>query len=178
MRSDDPAPADPEGARFDIDVERLRRITEMPLANLRFSLWWIRKTFFSRPRSRGDYLVVPLSKTELKELFGRNFFEPGWETFYQYRNEILNVRRVEYDDEHAPPIEWWQVHIRGYRHEPTRAEDPGEVQLTSHFEPEPVEYPDAHVGKDYIDLDRGMDVLRGLLDDHDVDYEYVTAGSW
>lgn len=120
-------------------------------------------------------MIVPHSKPELRELFGRNYFEPGWETSYQYRNELLNYRRVEYDDEQFPAIDWWQVHIRGYPHDSDGNDASSQVELTAHYEPEPVEYPDAHVSTDYIDLDRGMESMQEVLDARDIDYEFVPA---
>lgn len=166
-------PADTETSRFRPSLDRIKRIADAPLSNLRLSGWWIRKTFFTRPRSATDFVRVSRSKPELRELFGRNYFEPGWETSYQFRNEILNYRRVEYDGRDRPPIDWWQVHIRGYPIPPGAGKDATEIELTAHYEPEPVEHPDAHVGKGYIDLHRGMEVMRDILDDNDVDYEYV-----
>lgn len=169
-------PTDSESSRFEFDIERLKGIADAPFNFLRFSLWWIRKTFFTRPRSKTDSLVVSRSKPEIKELFGRHYFEPGWETSYQYRNEILNYRRVEYDADREPPLEWWQVHIRGYAHPPGSGRTSSKVELTAHYEPEPVEHPDAHVSKNHIVLDRGMEAMRAVLDENDVEYELVPAG--
>lgn len=166
-------PTETEPSRFEPSMDRIKRIAEAPYANLRLSGWWIRKTFFTRPRSNTDLLRVPLAKPELRELFGHNYFEPGWETSYQFRNEIFNVRRVEYDAEEHPPLDWWQVHIRGYPLPPEQGEAAHQLELTAHYEPEPVEHPDAHISKEYIDSTRGMEAMRQILDDNDVEYDYV-----
>lgn len=162
-----------DGFRFDTDLARLRRIAETPLKNLRFSLWWIRKTFFTKQRSTTDSVIVARSKSELKELFGERFFEPGWETSYHYKNEILNYRRVEYDDEQSPPIAWWQTHIRGYPYNPGTDPEAGQVELEAHYEPEPVEHPAAHLSEQHIDVQTGMEAMQAVLDGCDIDYEYV-----
>lgn len=122
-------PAGMDGTRFDTDRGRLRHIAEAPLKNLRFSLWWIRKTFFTKQRSTTDSVIVSRTKPELKELFGEHFSEPCWETSYHYKHEILNYRRVQYDDEQSPPIEWWQVHIRGYTYATNASTESTQVEL-------------------------------------------------
>ena len=146
-------------------VDRLRHLHTAPLNNLRHSLWWVRKTFFTKPRSVTAAYIVDLTKPEIVGLFGRNYFEPGWELSYNYLGEVLNLRRVEYVDD--GPHDWWQVHIRGYPHRD------GGIELTAHFETDPSEHPDAHVRLYGLDVDYGMEVIRTILEDEGVDYRYL-----
>lgn len=167
------ATTDAETASFELSLDRLRGLLDAPLANLRLSGWWIRKTFFTRPRSKTDWILVELSKPEIRELFGRSYFEPGWETSFHFRREIINYRRVEYDAGRHSGIDWWQVHIRGYPHHPGAGEAATEIELTAHYEPEPIEHPDAHIRLERIDIDRGMESMMAILDEGGIDYEYV-----
>lgn len=147
-------------------LERLSHVHEAPLLNARKSLWWLRKTFFTRPRSECPAFRIPAGKAELVRLLGRHHFSPGWELSYNYHGEVLNMRRAEYHD-HASGRVWWQVHVRGY-------EGPdGTLELTSHFETDPSEHPDAHVRLVGLDVGRGMCELRRILEANDVAYEVV-----
>lgn len=146
-------------------IDNLRHLVDVPLLNLRRSIWWIRKTFFTRPRSNAPSIVVPLSDAETTHMLGRHYFEPGWEMSYHYRGEILNLRRVEYVD-HPSGFEWWQVHIRGYYH-------PDGIELAAHFETEPSEHPGAHIDLFGLDVDRGMETLMDLLDTEEIEYDSV-----
>lgn len=145
--------------------DRLRHIHEAPLKNLRRSFWWIRKTFFTKPRSRTPAFLVDLTKPELVEFFGRRHFDPGWELSYNYHGEVLNVRRVEYRDHER--FSWWQVHIRGYHHES------GGLELTAHYETAPSEHPDAHIDLYGLDVEKGMSIIEGILDEGGIDYEVI-----
>lgn len=163
---------------FRPSIARIRELPTAPIGNLRRTYWWLRKTFFTRPRSRSDSVVVRLSPKTIKSRLGKRYFEPGWEFSYQYRDEILNMRRVEYDDalsnytsEVPSHLDWWQVHIRGYPY-PSDSSSPKHLELTAHFEPEPTEYPDEHVSKRYIDLDRGMETLLEILDNTNTNYRF------
>lgn len=147
--------------------DRLRHIHQAPLANLRRSIWWVRKTFFTKPRRDTAAFHVDVTKPEVVRLFGRRHFEPGWELSYNYLGEILNLRRVEYDDDGL--YDWWQVHIRGY----PLAD--GGIELTAHFETDPSEHPDAHVRLYGLDVERGMEVVGEILDDEAVEYRYLEA---
>jgi len=117
---------------------------------------------------------VPLSEAEIIELLGREYFEPGWELSYSYRNETINLRRVEFRDDHPdhPEFHWWQVHVRGYRHGPAGASS---FELAAHFELEPTEYPRSHVEHVGLEIRRGAVAIRDILEAHDVDYEYRYA---
>ena len=167
--------------QFKPSIDRIRNITSAPLTNLRLVLWWLRNTFWTRPRSKSTSVVVALSKSELTARLGKSHFEPGWELSYQYRGEILNLRRVEYSRDHkwietSPDINWWQVHIRGYDVPRETPGDPSKLELTAHFEPEPTEHPDAHVRLDHIDGERGMSVLTSFLDEQNIEYESYFKG--
>ena len=134
---------------------------------LRRSVWWLRKTFFTRKKTDNPFLVVEMSKGEAQAFFGERHFEPGWEMSYSYQGEILNLRRVVHAHVPAfPDLSWWQVHIRGYRH----ADPPG-LELTAHFETEPAENPREHVAQVGIDVPRGNGIMRRMLDDAGIDYE-------
>jgi len=152
------------GYRLKDFLERLRHLPGTPLASLRRSVWWIRKTFFTRPRPGNPGYVVPLTEDDVKRLLGRHYFDPGWEFSYSHRREVVNLRRVEfYDHPDYPEYEWWQVHIRGYDH-------PEGIERTAHFETEPTESPDTHIEEFGLELDRGTDALRAVLEDEGIDY--------
>lgn len=142
--------------------DRLRHIHEAPLKNFQRSFWWIRKTFFTKPRTPTPSFVVEMTKPEVVRLFGNRHFEPGWELSYNYHGEVLNLRRVI----HVPDgrYDWWQVHIRGFNH-------PKGIELTAHYETEPSEHPDAHINLHGIDTAHGMQVTKGILDDEEVDFQ-------
>ncbi len=148
--------------------DRLRHIHEAPLQNLRRSYWWVRNTFFTRPRSETPAYLVEATKPEVHRLFGRQYFEPNWELSYNYHGEILNLRRVVFAEE--PEYDWWQVHVRGYEH--------GEsgIELTAHYETEPAQHPDAHVDLHGLDVDHGMDVIEDILEAESVPYELLEPG--
>lgn len=144
--------------------ERLSNLSDMPLRGLRSSLWWVRKTFFVKPRSDCPSLVANCSEEKANRYLGRNYFEPGWELSYYYRGEALNLRRVEYIPDHPMEYSWWQVHIRGYPH-------PDGFELTAHFETDPSEHPNAHIEQVGLEEERGMEELRSILDAEGVEYE-------
>lgn len=146
-------------------IDRLKTIHRAPLRNLRHSIWWIRKTFFTKKRSPTPALLVDMTKAEVVRTFGRHYFEPGWELSYNYLGEVLNVRRIQWVDHEQ--YNWWQVHIRGYLH------DDGGIELTAHYETEPSEHPDAHIDLYGLDIDHGMDVIQGILDSEEVDFQYL-----
>lgn len=148
--------------------DRLTHIHEAPLKNLRRSYWWVRKTFFTRPRSETPAYLVKASKAEVERLFGSHYFEPNWELSYNYHGEVLNLRRVEYSGDSE--YDWWQVHIRGYEH--------GEsgIELTAHYETEPAEHPDAHIDLHGLDVEYGMDEIEEILESESVPYESLEPG--
>ena len=131
--------------RLSTDLKRIRHLPEGPLKAVRLSLWWLRKTFFTKPKPDNPAVFVRLTNQELVELLGREYFEPGWELSYSYRNETLNLRRVEYVAAHPLGYEWWQVHLRGYLHEAGSRFEEDTFELAAHFEVEPTEYPSAHI---------------------------------
>jgi len=154
---------------FDTDLGRLRHLPEAPLRTLKWSFWWLRKTFFSKPKPENPAVVVDMDESAAEAFLGAHFFEPGWEMSYHYHNEIVNVRRVRYLDDHPSGLHWWQTHIRGYTH-------PDGLELTAHLEPEPAEHPDAHLDGEFIDVSRGNATLVGLLREADVEFRRI--GDW
>jgi len=154
---------------FDFDTDRLRHLPETPLRALRHSFWWIRKTFFSKPKPSNPAVVIDMSESETEAFLGERFFEPGWEMSYHYHNEVVNVRRVQYLDDQPSGLRWWQTHIRGYPH-------PDGLELTAHLEPEPAEHPDAHLDGEFIDVPRGNATLVGILEEEGVTFERI--GTW
>lgn len=143
-----------------------RQIRHLPLKSLRGSLWWLRKLCFTRSRPLKPSIVVPQSKKAITGLLSRNDFKPGWIVSYNYRDEILNLRRIEHLA-HPSGIEWWQVHIRGYDHSDG-------IELTAHFEPEPRRHPHAHITLSGLDIDYGMEILLEILDRQQIDYDWFS----
>lgn len=142
--------------------DRLRHIHKAPLRNLRLSLWWIRKTFFTKPRTPTPSYAIDMQKPEIVRMFGRRHFEPGWELSYNYHGEILNLRRIVYVDNEK--YQWWQVHVRGYTYKKG-------IELTAHYETEPAEHPDAHINLHGIDVSHGMSVVKDILESENIDYQ-------
>jgi hypothetical protein len=163
-------------AELSTDLERIRHLPEGPAKMARFALWWLRKTVFTKAKPDNPAFFVTLSESELLEVFGGAYFEPNWELSYSYRNETLNLRRVEYVSDHTdyPEYRWWQVHIRGYEHDSTVGEV-STFELAAHYELEPTEYPRGHVEHVGLEIRRGAIAVRDVLDAHDVDYEYRYA---
>lgn len=152
--------APPVQAAYSV-FDRLLHIHETPLKNLRQSYWWIRKTFFTRPRTPTPSYLVDLDKPAALEVLGQRHFEPGWTFSYNYHGEVLNVRRGEYvDGEYT----WWQTHVRGYDH-------PEGIELTAHYETDPAEHPDAHIDLHGLDVDHGMAEIKQILDERGVEYQ-------
>lgn len=160
LRTDAITASQPVKAAYSV-YDRLRHIHEAPLRNFRHSYWWVRKTFFTKPRSPTPSFLIDMEKPEILRVFGGHFFEPGWELSYNYHGEVLNIRRVEYRDDVERP--WWQVHIRGFPH-------PEGTEITAHYETEPTEHPDAHIGLHGLDVPNGMRVVRGILEEESIDY--------
>lgn len=150
------------GLLFPTFVGQIRYLQRVPLRSFHLSLWWIRKGWFTRPRPLEPSVVVPLPEEAVTRLLDQNDFEPGWPLSYNYRDEIFNLRRVEYVD-HPSGFEWWQVHIRGYNH-------PDGIEVAAHFEPEPRKHPRAHITLFGLDVDRGMETLTMLLDEDEIEY--------
>lgn len=153
----------PTGATT-ISIATAQQIRQLSLKSLRGGFWWLRKLCFTRPRSLEPSIVVSESKEAILSLLSRNDFVPGWTVSYNYRDEILNLRRIE-RLAHPSGLEWWQIHIRGYDH-------PDGVELTAHFEPEPRRHPRAHINLFGLEIDRGMDTLLDLLDHQRIDYDW------
>ncbi|WP_318570073.1 hypothetical protein [Salinigranum marinum] len=160
-----------DSPRLGTDPGRIKAVPQVAEQLLR-SYWWLRKTVFTHEKTDNPYLVVELTKAAAQRFFGERNFEPGWEMSYSFRGEILNLRRVEWAHVPAyPDLQWWQVHIRGYRHD-----DPPGLELTAHFEAEPAEHPKEHIDHVGIDVPRGNGVLRRLLDEGGV--EYTLSDDW
>jgi hypothetical protein len=85
---------------FSTDIDRPRHLPEGPLKTAKFSLWWVRETFFSKDKPPNPAVYVRLTERGIVEVLGPERFEPGWELSYSYRNEELSLRRVEYVADH------------------------------------------------------------------------------
>lgn len=162
-----------DGAVISTDLERIRHLPEGPFKMAKFALWWIRKTVFSKPKPNHPAVFVEMTEREIVELLGGVHFEPGWELSYSYRDETLNLRRVEYVPDHPLGFEWWQVHIRGYLHEAGDRFERDTFELPAHFEVEPTEYPQAHVDHVGLEIERGTETLLSILDAHGIEYEFM-----
>lgn len=158
--------------RFDLDISRIKNFPEIAWFFVR-GFRWGRKTFFSKPRSKTPAVFVKMGVGEAQELLGNHFFEPGWETSYEYHGEDLNMRRAECVNGEESNIRWWQVHIRGYCHEQDDAGTCTKLELAGHFEPEPLEHPKKHASGEFIDIPRGNEVLVELLEENSVPYTKI-----
>ncbi|WP_242695430.1 hypothetical protein [Halomontanus rarus] len=139
------------------------KLVDVFLRDLRRLIISARGRFFTRPKPAEAALVVGLEPDEVESILGGEHFAPNWDMSFEYFGEVLNLRRVEYVADH-PDYRWWQVHVRGYHH-------PAGLELTAHFETDPSESPDAHVDRVGIDIDRGLEELRAVLEENDVEYE-------
>ncbi|WP_247002395.1 hypothetical protein [Halosolutus gelatinilyticus] len=127
----------------------------------------IRGRLFTRSKPLEPALLVSRSVDDIERALGERHFEPNWDMSFAYFGEVLNLRRVEYVGDRHSKFDWWQVHVRGYHH-------PDGVELTAHFETDPSEYPDAHVERVGIDIDRGLETLTSALEDANVEFRSMT----
>ncbi|MFB6282542.1 MAG: hypothetical protein ABEK59_01215 [Halobacteria archaeon] len=150
-------------------------LTYIPFEWLRAVIRSFRKTFFTKPRPKGEYLVIdPTGNTleynvrSLVALLGSRSYSPNWELSYNRKGESLNLARVVYaKDEDQPDIVWWQIHVRGW------VQPDGTIELTAHWEPEPTEYSKPHLNGVGFDREKGMDYLKATLTQSDFDFEVV-----
>lgn len=140
-------------------------------SDFRRSLGTARKTLFTRPRSTHPGVVVPLSRDEVETLLGKHHFELGWDQSHAFRGESLNLRRSEHVRDHPefPEYEWWQTHVRGYPH-------PDGFELVAHFETHPDEDRRAYEEGVGLDVERGLEHLKTLLEREGVEYREVRTG--
>lgn len=142
-------------------------LTDVFLRDCRRLLLSMRGRFFTRPKPLEPSVLVSLPAAEAERLLGERHFAPNWDMSFAYFGEVCNLRRVEYVADHPSGYEWWQVHVRGYHH-------PEGLELTAHFETDPSESPDAHVDRIGIDIDRGLEELKRVLESNDVPYRSLT----
>lgn len=130
----------------------------LPFDAITAGVSWLRRLAFSKERPGGPALRVSASPPELREVFGRQHFVPNWQLSYYYYGETLNLRRVAatdpagrdtvYRTPDGEPIDWWQVHVRGFTGPLATADGsrvgPDDVALMAHVEPEPAAHPAAH----------------------------------
>jgi hypothetical protein len=159
--------------RASTDMDRIRHLPEGPLKMARLAIWWLRKTFFTRPKPANPAVYVEMTEPEIVALLGQAYFEPGWEFSYSYRNEVFNLRRVEYVPDHPLGYKWWQVHVRGYLHEGGGRFEEDTYELAAHFEVEPTEYPAAHIDNVGLEIERGTRAVIEILDEHEIPYQYL-----
>lgn len=103
---------------------------------------------------------VDMAERGVLELLGGEDVRLGVELSDSYRNETLNVSRVQSIPAHPdhPEYTCWQVPVRGYPHESPDGTDT--VELAAHFELEPTEYPRPHVGQVGLEVRRSALALR------------------
>ncbi|MWG34834.1 hypothetical protein [Halomarina oriensis] len=146
----------------------------IPWRLVRRALRYARSAWFVRPEPSSDALAIDCSHDELRRALGERHFEPNWETAYLYRGEVENLRRVTFaelppvHDESDDLIVWWQTHVRTWDHEGAF-----EIKARAHWEPEPTEFPDAHLDGIGFDRTRAMETLRSILDEEGIDYEHA-----
>lgn len=116
-------------------------------------------------KSRTTCIVDEVSSLLCRHVCPSRGPEPGWLVSYSYRDEVLNLRRIEHFT-HPSRLKWWQVHVRGYNCS-------GDTELTAHFEPEPRRQPRAHITLFGLDVDRGMETLLELLKCGRVNYDWL-----
>lgn len=144
---------------------------DLPWGRLRRAYRFLRRLFFSAPEPTDrPSIITEASLDELRDVLGQRSFAPNWEYSFHKRGEDLNLARIELWSDHdhvdgnSDPIIWWQTHIRGWKREG------GHVELRAHWEPEPTEYPQAHLDGAGHDIQRAMDDLRVILDEEGIEY--------
>ena len=129
-----------------------------------------RRAFFTKPRPEGVYLRIhDATARGLERDLGSKYFAPNWEFSYNKRGEDINLARIEsapHPIRTGTDVEWMQDHIRGW------AQD-GFVDLGCHYEPEPTEHAKEHLEGGPFSRSDGMDHLRAVLDELDIEYEEV-----
>lgn len=129
---------------------------------------WVRKNFFEEPRPRGRYLVIEDADIEeVRQSLGQYSFSPNWEQSY-FKGEDLNLARIYYDERSSgdQTIEWWQNHIRGFIH------SDGSLWIQAHDEPEPTEYPYAHLDGVGHSTQKGLEEAALYIERIGFNYEW------
>lgn len=141
---------------------------DLPWSNIRLAYRWMRRNYFQVDRQEGKHLVIPASEIgRVEPALGQFSFAPNWEQSY-YKGEDINLARVYYDERviDDQEIRWWQTHARGFIH------PDGSMWIRGHDEPEPTEYPVAHLdGIDY-DIQKGLEDIAMYLDQSGIPYEW------
>lgn len=126
----------------------------VPWREMRLALRMLRASQFQINRQKGRYYRVEADDTleAVREGLGALSYAPNWEFSY-FKGEDINLARVVYHEG-----DWWQVHARGW------LEDDGSVWLRAHWELEPTEAPERHLGSEGYDVERGMRKLANDLE--------------
>ena len=137
-------------------------LREIPYTLLRHAHRDLRRTLFTKPRPTGQYVIVADS-VDAEAVLGRQSFAPNWEFSYNYRDEDLNLARVVHDDDTQFAVEWWQTHVRGWKHD-------GYWWFRAHYEPEPTEHPKEHLDTFRPENRSGRRQLVTALDRQNVEW--------
>lgn len=139
----------------------------LPWKPLQGAYRWFRRTFFTKPAPGGTYIVVdPITFDDPIDIeLGQFSFAPNWEQSYNMRGEDFNVARVvQAHHIDYPGVVWWQCHLRGWYYE-------DKLYLSAHWEPEPIEHPEAHLNADGFNAERGRSILKTYLDRLEIPYQ-------
>lgn len=123
----------------------------------------VRKMLFTKKRPHGPFLVVDANKDDITQVLGTQCFGPNWAMSYNFKGEVVNVARRNYQFDPDTSIMWWQVHVRGW------VGDDGLMYLRAHYEPEPTVYTEEHLDGAGYNLEHGMTVLRNTLEQGGID---------
>jgi hypothetical protein len=148
--------------------ERRLQLKSVPWDAVRQLLWLIRRGYWNQPRPDGTYLWVDTDVLPIEKALGERYYHPNWELSAYYKGEDLNLTRAERDPYKG--VVWRQTHVRGW-------EEDGGVSLSAHYEPAPSEHPDEHLTpSEYAEPQKGMNKLRGALDEAGFSYEEFHYG--
>lgn len=131
----------------------------------------IRRTLFTKPKPNTEGIVVRATRNQLLSELGRRSYAPNWEFSYNYKNEDLNLARVQYARHPVrvgANIDWVQDHVRGWRvFDGTETFAKPTWELRAHWEAEPTEHPTAHLKGEPFSREAGMNRLEEILEDAD-----------
>lgn len=123
---------------------------------------YIRRNFFSVELPPGHTRIyVEEDYEELREMFRREHFLVSWPFSYNYKGEVMNLMRPEYENDEYT---FYQTHVRGF-------ESGDGYYLVAHWELDPTDYPEEHLDEVNFSETKGEKVLKHILDKNDVDYE-------
>lgn len=137
------------------------KVTKLPWKFMRRSLYTIRRAVGGVRRPDEKHLVVESDIETLEDAFRKLHFREGWFLSYYYRGEDSNLCRAEYKEDE---FEDYQLHIRLFER------SDGRVEIYSHVELDPMQYPRKHISEVNISTEEGVEMTKGILKQNKIEF--------